>query len=161
MSTNETLFTILSLIFFSMLNVTFYNSSNNTYDTASDNQAIINGVSFGQSLIEDITLRSFDENTINNNLSDVDSLTNTMNFGPDPGEYYVSQFDDIDDFNNYTKIDSIDGIGTFSLSVGVNYISETNLSQNSYSKTFLKKITVYVENEFLKNSIILDYIVGY
>ena len=77
------------------------------------------------------------------------------------GEYTKNQFDDIDDFNNYTEADSADRIGVFRLSVGVNYVSESNINSSTYTQTFLKKITVYVDNEFLSNTLILDYVVGY
>lgn len=161
MNTNETLFTIMTLVFLAMLNVTFFNSSGESYNTASDNQAIISGINFGESLIQDIILRSFDEKVVNNSVTDSDSLTSTVDFGPDLGEVNWTQFDDVDDFNGYTRVDSTEGMGQFQLSVAINYVSESNINNSSYSRTFLKKITINVNNEFLKNSLVLDYVVGY
>jgi hypothetical protein len=161
MSTNETLFTIFSLAFLTFLIIRFYGTASLSFDTASNSQAIISATGYAQSLVEEISLRKFDENTVSADIDTTASLTNSSTLGPDAGEYSVSQYDDIDDFKNYTRVDSSNGMGTFTSKVNVFYVSQSNLTDSTTTKSFLKKISVVTTNKFLFGSVKLEYIVNY
>lgn len=161
MNTNETLYTILSLTFLTFLVIRFFNISSNSFDTTSNSQAILSAVGLGQSLIEEITLRKFDERTVNNEVDSTNNLTNTQNLGPDLYEIALNDYNDIDDFNGYTKIDSLAGMGEFRSTARIYYVAESNINDSTHSPSFLKKITVVTTNQFLPGSVKLEYIVNY
>ena len=161
MNTNEAIITIFALTILSVLNLQFYQSSNSSFDTTSENQAILIANGYGQSMIGEITLRHFDEVTKTSDLTSPDSLTATLYFGPDVGESSYTQYDDIDDFNEYTRSDTLHGMGEFQLLVDVSYVSDSDISTSTYSMTFLKRITVNVTNEFMRNRLKLEYVVTY
>ena len=88
-----------------------------------------------QSLIDDIMSRSFDENSdragglirCDDNQNGTADIACTSVMGPDAGEDTRSDFDDVDDFHNYSeKIDSTDdpldgGYASFEILVTVQY----------------------------------------
>ena len=161
MSTNETLFTIFSLAFLTFLIVRFYSTASLSFDTASNSQAIISATGYAQSLVEEISLRKFDEQTVSTEVDTSASLTNASSLGTDAGEYSVNQFDDIDDFKYYTRVDSSNGMGVFTTKVNVYYVSQSNLTDSTTTKSFLKKISVVTTNKFLFGSVKLEYVVNY
>lgn len=76
----------------------------------------------GQSVLELITSKYFDEN---NN----PPWTDPEDLGPDPGEISLDQYDDVDDFAGYRQ-NSIPGSPGFSYSVHVYYV-DPDVSWNS------------------------------
>ena len=161
MSRNETIFTIFSLALLTVLILRFFNISNSSYDTSAKSQEILSAAGYGQSLIEEINLRKFDEQTITNQVNDVNSLTVFAQFGPDAGETSLSQYDDIDDFKGYTKIDTLAGVGVFTSRANIYYVPESDINITATPRSFLKKIVVYSKKQSASDSLKLEYIVNY
>ncbi len=83
----------------------------------------------------------------------ISELTPSDHLGPETGETTSITFNDVDDYNNYSRIDTIPNSAIFKTAVFVSYVqvSGNTITQTS-SKTFNKEITVYVTSDYL-----LDY----
>lgn len=106
--------------------------------------------SLGTSLIEQTNALAFDEATVDTTITSATQLTAATSFGPDAGETSISMFDDIDDFNNYVKIDTLQSV-TYISTVKVEYLSVTPPSTVTVTttKSYSKRITVCVTSPYL------------
>lgn len=117
----------------------------NTDEVLLDNKLGVLAVSVASSLLEEASGKAFDENTDSATVSSLSGLSTTL--GPD-GEVYP-HFNDIDDYNGFKKIDNTIPAARFIDSVSVVYVSDANLNVPSASKTWNKKITVFVSSPSL------------
>lgn len=157
----QQLLIIGALIILGSLVLTFNRSTQNVNANNLFNIALIDATASAQSLIEGIQTKAFDEKTVSTNVSSASELTALGTLGPDAGETVTTQFDDIDDYKNYTEIDSFKQFGAFSLSVEVNYVQKYSPETVSSTPTFLKKVDVTVTNPFLVHSLTLSRIISY
>ncbi len=158
---SQYLFLIGGLGILTLLMLSF-NRFQNVNTTASiNNESIISASALAQGLIDEISTRSFDENTVVKGVTSKDSLTLSNSLGSDLGEASISQFDDIDDFNNYTKTISLARLGTFNLAAKVQYIQ--NMQQNNVisSRSFSKRIQVNIYSAYLPDTLKLYNIISY
>lgn len=119
-------------------------------EKSADNVLQIKASELAQSLMNDISSRAFDHNSdMTGGLvrcGETDAPVCSATLGPEAGETSRSQFNDVDDFNNFSeKINSTDdgihsGYNEFSIHVGVVYAgTDLGLSNN-----LAKRITVTV-----------------
>ncbi len=148
---------LLLLIFLSM---TFYSSFRSKSDIELYNEALITGTAIGQSIIDEISTRAFDQKTVTKSITVPDSLTVVGSLGPEVGESNSTLFNDIDDFKNYVRLDTL-VMGVFRTRVNVNYLSKMNPGLISSSKTFTKRIDVFVSNLYLQDTLKLNYVITY
>ncbi len=149
------------LILLGAVSLTIYNSFNNKTDFQLQNEAYITASSIGQSMIDRILTKSFDEKTISHSYTVPDSLTAVGSLGPDAGEASVAAYDDVDDYKNYIKLDTLSVLGVFRTKVDINYAQKFNPDITSNVKTFTKRVDVFVTNTFLKDTLKLNYGVTY
>jgi hypothetical protein len=126
-----------------------------------NNEATISAAGIGQSLLEEIELKDYDEKTISNIVTDPDSLTSSYSLGKDFGETTHYTFDDFDDYNGYTKIDSLDRLGVFSTKIEVYYVTTMAPDTKILSKTFSKRINISIANEYLTDTIVFTRVMSY
>ena len=81
--------------------------------------------------------------------------------GPDAGENNVYKFDDIDDFKNYSAVDSSTRLSSYNISVDVKYVVNLNPENTSFSPTFVKRIDVSISGQYLTDTLTLSHIVTY
>jgi hypothetical protein len=81
--------------------------------------------------------------------------------GKDGGESVSTQFDDIDDYNNHTRTDTLNRMGTFNTKVLVYYIDKSNPETKSLTRTFTKRIDVNITNFSLPDTLTFSHIIGY
>jgi len=148
---------LLLLVF---LSLTFYSSFRSKTDIDLYNEALITGTAIGQSIIDEITTKSFDKKTVTKSYTVPDSLTAVGLLGPDIGESSSNQFNDVDDYKNFVRFDTL-AMGIFRTKVNVNYASKMNPNQISASRTFSKRIDVSVWNKYLQDTLKLNYIITY
>lgn len=117
----------------------------NTDEVLLDSKLGVMAVSVASSLLEEISGKAFDEKTNKEAVNSLPELSNTL--GPD-GEVYPF-FDDIDDYNGFKKNDNSIPAAEFIDSVSVVYVDITNLNVPSASKTWNKKVTVFVSSPSL------------
>ena len=125
------------------------------------NEAVIEATGIVGGLFEEIQSRAFDEETITGSVKKSNLLTNLISIGPDSAEYLSTSFDDIDDYNNYMLVDSTTGMGDFTLMVNVYYVEEDDPDSDSSSSTFLKRIRIAINNQYLPVILVFNRLVSY
>lgn len=153
MNTGQTLLVTVGLLLFTIFVLTVYRTTTSRFAIAIANESILTGTAIAQSMIDEIVQKSFDEKVLGSNFSTPDSLTPLNLLGPDIGENDITTFDDIDDFNGYKRVDSLQRLGNFKVQVQVYYVNPNSPDQKSLTKTFAKKIEVYIINNFLTDTI--------
>lgn len=126
-----------------------------------NNEAVITGTGMGESMINQIMSKAFDQKTVNAVISKVNNLTPPEKLGKDPGEVTPDQFNDVDDYNNYFNIESIKPLGDFAVRVKVYYVSYKFPDIKSIVSTFLKRIDVTVTNPLLSDKLTFSQLVSY
>lgn len=138
---------------------------NNTLGTHTswqlDNEAIFSATAIGQSIIEEIELKAFDEKTLSGRIETPDSLTSSALLGKETGEFTYSSFDDFDDFNGYVKKDTLDRLGVFSSRIDIYYVTTMSPDNKSLSRTFSKRVDIYVSNTYLADTLFFSKVISY
>jgi hypothetical protein len=125
-------------------------------NTSLEAQAQLNAYSYGQSLMDEILAKSFDEGTVaGNSVFDTDAFTQPKNFGPDAGEmlpgidslnHSVDFFDDVDDYHAYTRVIRDSVMDYYTITSQITYTSDQDLDSEVSFRTYLKSITVRVSH---------------
>lgn len=138
-------------------------NNSNRYQTEWElnNEAIISSTGIGQSLLEEIELKAFDEKTISHLVTTSDSLTASSYLGKDSGESSQYTYDDIDDYDGYTKVDSLNRLGVFSTSIEVYYVKTMYPDVKIASKSFSKRINIIISNEYLIDAVVFSKVIAY
>jgi len=157
----QQLLVIGALIILGSLVLTFNRSTQNVNANNYFNIALIDATASAQSLIEGIQTKAFDEKTVSTSVSSASELTTVGSLGADAGESLTTHFDDIDDYKNYTEVDTFEQFGQFALSVQVNYVQKYSPETVSGTPTFLKKVDVTVTNTYLAHPLTLSRIICY
>lgn len=129
--------------------------SNST--TEIENKVVLTAFSLADDLIEEIKVRAFDAATVDFPTTNPASLTPAGSLGPGGWETYPN-FNDIDDFNNYTKTVSAPHAENYNVSCRVQYVNGDNPDQVVTTQTFYKKVTVTISSPYMKNPISLSFI---
>ena len=108
---------IITIVFISIVMVGVLSAYTSAMKTSADPLQQIRAVELGQSYMDEIFSKRFDENTRQGGVprcgsSDVGQVacTTSGNFGPDAGETR-SSFDDVDDFHNLNQPTLLDSLG--------------------------------------------------
>ena len=112
-------------------------------------------------MIAEIQKRAFDERTITKTTYYPESLTIADSLGPDAGEFFITQFDDVDDFHNYHVTDESTRLGEYKLGVKVGYINSLTPDSLTLNRTFSKRIRVKVSSAFLHTPLEFNHVIGY
>ncbi len=123
-------------------------------------ESVIDASGLAQSIIDMIQSKAFDENTTKAAVWHLNSLTSAFKLGPESGEHMHTNFDDIDDYNNYMATVSLDRMGDFDINVNVFYVTTLN-QQKSSIPTYSKKIEVSIINYSLLDTLLYTHIVSY
>lgn len=118
--------------------------------------------SLGQGLIDEAIGKGFDEVVLSNPPTSLpSSFTSAGSLGPEAGESYPS-FDDIDDFNGYSRTDTTDVGVDYTMNVLVEYVNGSNPDGSAEaSPTFFKRLKVTISSPYLSNNTVLSYLVSY
>jgi hypothetical protein len=155
MGLGQTLLTIMALMLMGRIILSTNTATLNSGFTKDIAEYRITATSLGTSTLENANALAFDEASVDTFLtqSRINELTASNSLGPDAGETDPTLFDDIDDYNNYVKIDTVTNSAIFNTMVSVSYITvSSGTISTTTSKTFNKMITVKVTSDYL-----LDY----
>lgn len=142
-----------------------------TEDVMYDSNFGITATSIASSIIEDASKKRFDKVTAVYDptdssyyaVSDVTDFTPAADLGIDSGEDLTDpkSFDDFDDYNNFSTIDSTMPSAIFKATCRVVYVTNTALDDSSNSQTFHKKITVKVWSKSMSDTMVMSSIYSY
>jgi hypothetical protein len=104
--------------------------------------------SVGQGMIDEISSKYFDHALTPNTLYNTGLLTPPSQLGPEAGESYAD-FNDVDDYNDYTRTEILPRAGEFNINVKVDYVHDTNLNQVLTVKSRTKRIHVQVSSLYI------------
>jgi hypothetical protein len=151
--------TLGSIVLLSLVSLRFNSTVLENRTTETENKIYLTAFSLADDLIEEIKQKAFDEETVEWRAINVSELTPTNSFGPvDPSEYSVIDFDDIDDYNGYSKTISLPNAENYTIESTVNYVTENNQDLICQNQTFYKRVTVQVSSPYLSYPVNLAFV---
>ena len=154
-----------AMILLTILITNVNKSSMFTEDTMYDSNFGITATSIGSSIIEDASKLRFDQTFYvdSSTVHDPSLFTPAANLGVDSGEIVndPQTFNDFDDYNNYSGVDSTMPTAIFNFYCRVNYVNDNALDDSTTTQTFHKKITVRVWSISMKDTIVMSSIYSY
>jgi hypothetical protein len=155
MGLGQTLLTIMAMVLMGRLIIGTNAAVVNTGSIKDMAEYRITATSLGTSAIESASSLAFDQASVDTfiTVDRINELTQADHLGPEAGETTQTTFNDVDDYNNFSRIDTIPNSAIFKTAVFVSYVTISgNTITTTTSKTFNKQITVYVTSDYL-----LDY----
>lgn len=120
----------------------------------------IYATSLATSVLEEAIGKAFDEATVDEVAKSVNDLTPVTSLGLEPGET-IETADDFDDYNGLTRVIDVPGTDRFTIRTFVHYITPTNPNGISTSRTYHKKITVYVTGTATADTVVMHHMFSY
>jgi len=157
MGLGQTLLTIMSLMLLGRIILSMNTTTLDIGFTKDMAEYRIAATSLGTSMMEETSAQNFDEKTLDSTITISSASQFSSSLSLDAGESTVNDFDDIDDYNGYSKADTLESEpgkpgAIYTTMVTVNYV--TVLGSNvvvSLTQTYCKQITVKVTSPFLWN----------
>lgn len=165
---------ILALGAMILLTILLLNVNRNSLaveDVMYDSNFGITATSIASSVIEDASKKRFDKvsaifnpyDSTYNVVTDPSELTPADSLGIDLTEDITNPrtFDDFDDYNEYTTVDSTMPSAIFNVSCRVVYVNDAALDDSVNAPTFHKKITVRVWSKSMSDTMVMSSIYSY
>ncbi|MGE5364426.1 MAG: hypothetical protein ACM3SM_09865 [Bacteroidota bacterium] len=153
----QSVLAIGAMLLLTLTTINFNSAYLNNSTVEIENKVMMTAFSLADDMIEEIKIRSFDEKTVQFTSANPSDLTPSSSLGPETGESYAT-FDDIDDFNGYTKSISAPHAENYSIRCKIEYVSATAPDNVSSTQTFYKRAKITVSSPYLRHSINLSYI---
>ena len=122
-----------------------------------ENKVYLTAFSLADDMIEEIKEKNYDEKTLVFPTTNRNNLTPALSLGPESGEVYP-YFDDIDDYNNYSKFITAPHAESYTVSCEVDYVMEDDSNVNSTNQTFHKRVNITVSSPFFRQNVVLSFI---
>jgi MSHA pilin protein MshD len=145
MNTGQMMITLGALALLSLVVLRMNNGFLNTSGILLDSKLGVLATSVATSIVEEATGKAFDEASVSNTVTSLASLSGPSSLKPESESY--ADFDDFDDYNGFHKIDNTMPAAEFSVDCDVYYVTDTDLEKKSTSRTWHKRIDVYVASE--------------
>lgn len=149
-----------SLILLANIVISCSDTYNNEVTASNMNETALIGSGIAESILDEVQLRAFDENTIGGAVDAAVELTSPASLGPDL-ESSSNFFDDIDDYDNYIHTIVTDDLGDFGIAVDVYYIQAELPGIESTTRTFTKQVDVTITNPDIEGGLTMSTIVSY
>jgi hypothetical protein len=141
MNTGQVMLSIAAFMFLGTVMVNFNHLVLANNESMSDNHDLIIASTIASTYLDAAQAMNFDENSIENPVSDPTGMTPPLDLGPD-GEYDITQFDDFDDFNGYSLTEQAEGNnGVFRSDFTVSYVDPEDINYRSV-QTFVKRLDI-------------------
>ena len=154
----QSMLSIGAMIIFSLTSLTFNSTVLQSTNLELENKVYLTAFSLADDLIEEIKQKAFDEETIVFRSINPDELTSYNYFGPDSGETSSIYFDDIDDYNNYSKAISVPHVEGYKVTCKIYYGNKDYPDQNSLTQTFFKRVEITVESDYFSYPVKLYHV---
>lgn len=157
MSGQHSFLSLGALVLISLISLRFNSAvlENSTIET--ENKVYLTAFSLANDLIEEIKMKAFDAATVKFPTTDPSVLTSPYSLGHADYEVYPN-FNDIDDFNDYSRTIDAPHAENYSVRCNVYYVSEYNPDFKVMTQTFYKRVDVTVISPYMKNNILLSFI---
>lgn len=150
MGLGQTMLTIMALMLMGRIILSINTTTLDSGFTKDMAEYRITATSLGTSMLEETSALSFDEATTDSTIYATSMLTTASNLGPDAGETTVNDYDDIDDYRNYIRIDTLTNSAVYKTRVLVNYVTISGSDiVTTTTKGFSKEVVVEVMSDFL------------
>jgi hypothetical protein len=162
MQSGQTFLIIGAFVLLSTMTLNVNSTLIGTSTTGLEMEATLDAMSIGQTLLDEILTKDFDQKTTGGiRVYSPDSLTTPAGFGPDGTTEQISsnqgidtsstdnflsmtRFNDVDDYSGYNRMSWNPRFGWFRLTVKVDYVNEDNPYIVLASQSFYKRVTVTV-----------------
>ena len=149
---NHLMFVIGAGVIFFMAVLSINRTILKNYEVITESGMLLTSSGIGEEIVEEANGKLFDEALSMPALIDFPNcFTAPDSLGNESGETYPT-FDDIDDYNDFTKIVNTPS-GNCSLVVKVGYVDSVNIEQWVDEKGFYKKMEVKVYNNYIPNPV--------
>ncbi|GEM_PF-918266 len=180
---SNTMLSIGALVVLGLFMLTSNAIINSSTQTMIRSEHYITAIGLAQSIVDEAKTKYFDEKVIGKTSIKSDSLTPVAGLGYDgTGEQIgadfvdlapagqqterqtgskiprsLSLFDDVDDYNNYTRIVRTPSNGVDTFRCTINYASITYPDSIVAQKTFCKRIRIAITGQYFPGSLTLEY----
>lgn len=152
MNTGQSLMSIGALILLSLASLRFNSVILENTNVETENKVYLTAFSLADDLIEEIKQKAFDERTIDFQAINVNQLTYPLGKEGEAWPY----FDDIDDYNGYSKPVSLPHVEDYTDSCIVNYCTANGDDINTQS--YYKKVTIIVTSKYMSTPLYMKFI---
>lgn len=122
-----------------------------------ENKVYLTAFSLADDMIEEIKEKNYDEKTLVFPTTNRANLTPALSLGPETGESYP-YFDDIDDYNNFTKNIVAPHAEDYRVDCSVEYVMEDDSNASSTNQTFHKRVNITVSSPYIRHNVVLSFI---
>jgi hypothetical protein len=157
MSSTHSFLSLGALLLFSLISLRFNSAVLENSKIETENKVYLTAFSLADDLIEEIKKKAFDVATVDFPTTDRTILTPSYSLGPAYNERYP-YFNDIDDFNNYSRTISAPHAENYNVRSSVYYVSESNQDYKVLNQTFCKRVDVTVTSPYMNKAIVLSFI---
>jgi len=146
-----------ALMIFSLISLRFDSAVLQNTEVEVENKVYLTAFSLADDLLEEIKQRAFDEQTVDFKAITASALTPSASLGKESGEAWPN-FNDIDDYNNYTKPVSLPHAENYTVISKIDYVLESDQDQTSTSPTYFKRVEIFVDSPYLRHQLKLQYV---
>jgi hypothetical protein len=157
MSNIQSFLSIGAITLMSLISLRFNEAVLQNSSIEIENKVYLTAFSLADDLIEEIKEKAFDATTVFFPTTDPLTLTPPSDLGPDAIDTYPD-FDDVDDFNGYSRTISAPHAEDYDINCTVWYVDPVNQNQFSSVQTFYKRVEVQVASPYMKSPISLSFI---
>jgi hypothetical protein len=161
MTGNQMMLSIVAMIFLSMLILNVHSSTSDKLIILYSNESVIEATGIVQAIFEEIQTKAFDEATTTSAAKERSMLTQVESLGTETGEAVYSDFDDIDDYDEYLLTDTANVMGKFELAVLVRYAEETAPYDTTNTRTYMKRVDISITNASLPTTLTFNKLISY
>lgn len=122
-----------------------------------ENKVYLTAFSLADDLIEEIKNKSFDKATTTFPTIAAANLTSPALLGPEAGETSAT-FNDIDDYNNFTKSVNAPHAENYTVTCKVFYVDPNNPDVKINTQSFYKKAQITVASPYMRTQVSLSFI---
>ncbi len=157
MSNIQSMLALGALMMFGLISLRFDSSVLQNLEVEVENKVYLTAFSLADDLLEEMKQRAFDNQTVTFQSISTEALTPAQNLGYESGEVWPN-FNDIDDYNGYSKPVSLPHAENYTVVSYVSYVQEDDQDLVSTTQTYYKKVEIFVNSPYLRHELKLSYI---
>jgi hypothetical protein len=156
MASSQSLLSLGALLLLALASLRFNSSVLENTSIETENKVYLTAFSLADDLIEEIKQKAFDAATVDFPTTDPSILTSPSSLGHGSWEVYPD-YNDIDDFNGFSKPISAPHAENYLVSCEVFYVSESDQNIKVMTQTFYKKVQVTVTSPYFRLPVELSF----